>query len=98
MSVKRFALALFVASLALHACQFHAHAQKLQARQLAPQKLSAQQDSSAAKLSVLPKSSAAKKSYVADELLVQFADEKTMQAARTLHAAIGATVVREFAA
>src|SRR5205085_3388867 len=36
------------------------------------------------------------KTFVEGELLVQFVDEKTMQAARTLHARTGATAVREF--
>src|SRR5205085_229614 len=90
MDIKKFAPCLFVALLALHVCQHQSRAQQARAR--ASQKLPAQQQS----IITAQKFGAAQKSYVEGELLVQFVDEKTMQAARTLHARTGATAVREF--
>src|SRR5947209_3591596 len=96
MSFNKFALGLF-AALALPIGQLHVSAQQTKVHRAAPQKLSAQPSVIApAKSIAQTKPIAAKKSYVEGELLVQFADEKTMQAARTLHARMGATVVREF--
>src|SRR5205085_36096 len=90
MDITKFAPCLFVALLALHVCQHQSRAQQARAR--ASQKLPAQQQS----IITAQKFGAAQKSYVEGELLVQFVDEKTMQAARTLHARTGATAVREF--
>ncbi len=42
------------------------------------------------------KAAAPKQTYVANELLVQFADAKALNGARTLNAQVGATVLREF--
>src|SRR5437868_2989046 len=87
MYLKKFALCLFVMLAALYACQLHGFAQQqTQARRAAPQKSLAP-----------PKSGTQKQTYVAGELLVQFADAQTMRAARALNARTGATVLREFA-
>ncbi len=88
MRLTKPATCLLVALLALYACPRHAHAQTHTQTRIAP-------------LTSLPPETAAQKSptrqaYVADELLVQFADTNARRAAQSAHAQLGATVLREF--